>query len=719
MDKHFAKIAIGILIITSVIFLGLSYQNYKANEYLGVASLVNTDTGSTSLLKLNNLITAHNNLEATTSMAQLNAGTATALAANPTDCSANQFANAIAANGNLTCAALADADIPNTITASNYWALADAYATTTMPQLTTLENVTDIGTITKLDYTQASGTNETIAGILWLSALADPAGARLAVDANGKVIATTTSGTETVNSGIEGQFAYYSADGTAVSGTSTINIESNGNINFEPKRYATMFLNNGYSFIINDTSENNLFASYVLNRRTVMYNASTTNDLSVAGNILGNLVGNVTGTASGNLTSSSINTIAKINANLSGETIASTSPTLTTLTVTGLTTMKNSILLNNGGLASPYLIFKENTGATSQSEISQNADGNLNIRSDGLINLLANEDGNDYLTISAIGNLPTINVVGGDTLTIAENLIATGTMSATNGFIGSLTGDVTGTASGNLTSASIDTIAELNAIMGGEDVASTTWAGASSLITLGTVTTGTWNASTITVNKGGTGLTSLSTGYIPFGSDTTMMTSSSALQFSGSTLTVTYASSTGITATNFYGNWAGDTIAVTKGGTGLSTIAAGGLLYASSSNYMAVLASSTANSVLTINSSGFPAWSIPYVYPAFSIASTTWNGIAGLTASSTIQLKPSFTAETWSGIRCMTDTGTALLKFGDGTNYMSAFTASSTAGLMTPGSNNTFTAGEKVVVVLSNISSTVNFLSCSIEKVNY
>jgi hypothetical protein len=44
------------------------------------------------------------------------APTATALAANPSDCSANQFANAIAASGNLTCAAIADADVPNTIT---------------------------------------------------------------------------------------------------------------------------------------------------------------------------------------------------------------------------------------------------------------------------------------------------------------------------------------------------------------------------------------------------------------------------------------------------------------------------------------------------------------------------------------------------------------------------------------------------------------------------
>ena len=45
-----------------------------------------------------------------------NASTATALASNPTDCAANQFANTISASGNLTCAAIADADVPNGIT---------------------------------------------------------------------------------------------------------------------------------------------------------------------------------------------------------------------------------------------------------------------------------------------------------------------------------------------------------------------------------------------------------------------------------------------------------------------------------------------------------------------------------------------------------------------------------------------------------------------------
>jgi hypothetical protein len=105
-------------------------------------------------------------------------------------------------------------------------------------------------------------------------------------------------------------------------------------------------------------------------------------------------------------------------------------------------------------------------------------------------------------------------------------------------------------------------------------------------------------------------------------------------------------------------------------------------------------------------------------YPAFSIASSTWNGIGGLTASSTIQLKPAYTAETWAGFRCSTDTGTALIKIGDGTNFMTTITASSTAGLITVSSNNTFTAGEVIKAVVSNIGATVNWISCSVSKKN-
>lgn len=48
-----------------------------------------------------------------------NASTATALAANPTDCSSGQYANAIAANGNLTCSAVSTSQLSGTLPISS------------------------------------------------------------------------------------------------------------------------------------------------------------------------------------------------------------------------------------------------------------------------------------------------------------------------------------------------------------------------------------------------------------------------------------------------------------------------------------------------------------------------------------------------------------------------------------------------------------------------
>jgi|SRR3990167_3890121 len=56
-----------------------------------------------------------------------NASTADALKANPTDCSANQFANAIAASGNLTCTQVTATDVPTALSRANW------HSTTTAP----------------------------------------------------------------------------------------------------------------------------------------------------------------------------------------------------------------------------------------------------------------------------------------------------------------------------------------------------------------------------------------------------------------------------------------------------------------------------------------------------------------------------------------------------------------------------------------------------------
>ena len=72
-----------------------------------------------------------------------------------------------------------------------------------------------------------------------------------------------------------------------------------------------------------------------------------------------------------------------------------------------------------------------------------------------------------------------------------------------------------------------------------ENTALSTWAGSANITTLGTVGTGTWSASTIAVNRGGTGQTSYTNGELLIGNTT------------GNTLTkATLTQGTGITITN-------------------------------------------------------------------------------------------------------------------------------------------------------------------------
>jgi len=68
-------------------------------------------------------------------------------------------------------------------------------------------------------------------GDLYLPKLGTPAGTFLAVDATGKVIATTTpGGSGGVGSGTTGWFPYYAADGTTLTATSSIFLAANGNV---------------------------------------------------------------------------------------------------------------------------------------------------------------------------------------------------------------------------------------------------------------------------------------------------------------------------------------------------------------------------------------------------------------------------------------------------------------------------------------------------------
>jgi hypothetical protein len=82
-----------------------------------------------------------------------------------------------------------------------------------------------------------------------------------------------------------------------------------------------------------------------------------------------------------------------------------------------------------------------------------------------------------------------------------------------------------------LTNAEIDT----NFINLNTDKLESSYTGNSNLVTLGTITTGTWNATTISTTKGGTGLTSFTSGGAVYASSTSALTTGTLPVASGGT----------------------------------------------------------------------------------------------------------------------------------------------------------------------------------------
>lgn len=85
-----------------------------------LSTILTDETGSGSAVFATSPTLTTPNIGSATGSITGNAGTATALAANPADCSVStEFAVGILASGVATCEAIADADVPNTITIDN------------------------------------------------------------------------------------------------------------------------------------------------------------------------------------------------------------------------------------------------------------------------------------------------------------------------------------------------------------------------------------------------------------------------------------------------------------------------------------------------------------------------------------------------------------------------------------------------------------------------
>lgn len=260
------------------------------------------------------------------------------------------------------------------------------------------------------------------------------------------------------------------------------------------------------------------------------------------------------------------------------------------------------------------------------------------------------------------------------------------------------------------------------------DIAAT-YVGQTSITTLGTITTGVWNGTTIGATFGGTGQNTYATGdtlyasaantlsKLPAGSNGQVLTLAAgvpswATPTTGTVASVsgtlnritstgganpvidiaaTYVGQTSITTlgTVTTGTWNGTTIGTTFGGTGLTSYTTGDTLYASAANVLSKLPIGSTNQVLTVIG-GIPSWQTPtstafvWTDQASNFAAAVNNGyfvtataIATLPASPTQGQLIAFAVDSVAGILTIQANTGQLIKFGK-TTSASAGTAVST-----------------------------------------
>lgn len=167
-------------------------------------------------------------------------------------------------------------------------------------------------------------------------------------------------------------------------------------------------------------------------------------------------------------------------------------------------------------------------------------------------------------------------------------------------------------------------------------------AGSTSITTLGTVTTGTWDATTIAANRGGTGLTSYATGDIIYASGATTLAKLADVATGNALISggVGVAPSWGKVGLTTH---VSGTLGTGNGGTGLASFTSGGAVYATST-------SALTTGTLPVASGG--------------TGSTTSTGTAGsgvVLATSPSISSPAITGGTISNATSITVTGTQTL----------------------------------------------------------
>jgi hypothetical protein len=136
---------------------------------------------------------------------------------------------------------------------------------------------------------------------------------------------------------------------------------------------------------------------------------------------------------------------------------------------------------------------------------------------------------------------------------------------------------------------------------------SASYVGQSCITTLGTITTGVWNGTTIAIANGGTGQISFTADRVHYGNFATVATSSIA---NGTNITVTNGSTAFVLGAQPTISISG-TIGVTNGGLGINTVSDGALLYGGAGGGTAplvALATSTGGFLTNSYTTGRPVW---------------------------------------------------------------------------------------------------------------
>ncbi len=337
------------------------------------------------------------------------------------------------------------------------------------------------------------------------------------------------------------------------------------------------------------------------------------------------------------------------------------------------------------------------------------------LKGNGASALTVAANGTDFTLVSAVSCtnqvMTALNASGAGTCSSVSDAMLSSTFlktigSGTNGQLSYWTGTntLTGIATTTLTASSPLSLSQAVVVIGG----------ATSALSLSTA--GTWS-----------GLAGTATALAANPDDCAANTWATAIATSGNLTcgAVTYAGITAMTSANFAGlisdetGTAGkvvfDTAPTLAGLTATGVIDMGGATSFELPNGAAVYTNVAGQMAIDTTAPGQLRWNngtATSTLMGFSTTGFTYATSTTFTATTTIPLAPAVANLTFVDARCFSDVGTLNISLNDGTNRANMFNASTTVGVITFNTNNTFTENEKIYIDVGTPATAPTKISC-------